>query len=554
MGLNITAKQFIKKAEELKSARCNFDEEFQKCGNYFRPLRADQTTEKSKGDKSNFREIYESYPINAVKTLKSIIIGVFFNRSITPINLEPVNKQLKENIFVKQWLDDFVKMMLGVMFNPRSGFERSFSSAIDDEIVLGTMATHIKEGRKHAVKYETLNIKNYLISEDDEGDLNYIVLKYKMTAEQIMAKWGNNDGATIPEKIRESAVKKPLKEYPLQLHIYDRKERDKRKDDQLNKPIGGCWVCETFKVKIEEIGFNSMPVAIGRSEVATGETYGTARASIAYADASQANVMSKNQNEAQELALRPPLAINGNTDKRLNLRAGGLNYPEQKSLRAGVRFAEQIITTGNLGSNEESKDKKMQSIKEIFFLDKLKIFDDPRATATQVLEKRAESFRIMGDFISGIVEYTEQLLDRTFNILLSKIYLKDKNGNFILREQNIFQQEMPKELQGQELKINYINPITQSQRLTESTSIEKLMTNALVLAKAKPDILDNINFDKVIAKYSTNLGVDPDLQLDEDEVMKIREEREEQLKQQQSLEQENIAVDTATKAKQGGIL
>lgn len=548
------AKELLQKAQTLSAERANFETEWQNVADIFRPVKSNITVDKSKGDKENITRLYESAPINFVHQLKSIIIGVFFNRSIKPISITAVTEEVNEDQEVKDWITEFTDMVLRVMFNPKSGFERALSEAVADDIVFGTIATFIEEGKKFPVKYHTLNIKNFLIAENDEGEADYVIIKHKMTARQIISKWENKD-ANIHEKILQAYEKNPFQEFDLQLHIFPRKERDKSKIDILNKEIVGFWVDEKHQTIIQEIGWDSMPVAIGRSEKSTNEVYGTSRAMIGLPDARQINEMSRQYNEATEKALNPPLSLNATNIKRVNLRPGALNRFEQKSLPVGRAAIEQILTIGNIPLTQDLITRKEQNIREIFFLDKLKIFDDARATATQILELRAETFRIMGDFIYGIIDYTEQLLTRTFDILFNKIYIKNADGNFELIENDLFQKEIPDLLlKNPELKINYQNPITQSQRLNESASIEKLMAGVLNLAQAQPEIIDNIDFDKLVRKSADILGIDPDIIKNPVIVKKEREQRQSQIEQQQAMEQEQMAVETASKAKQSNLI
>jgi hypothetical protein len=548
------AKELIQKTQTLSGERANFESVWQDVANIFRPIKSNITIKRSSGEKAHITELFESAPINCVSNLKSIVIGVFFNRSIKPISITAATEEINEDQEVKDWISEFTKMLLDTMFNPSSGFERALSEAVADDIVFGTMATFIEEGKTFPIKYYTQDIKNFLISENDEGEVDYIILKHRLTARQILSKWKDTD-AQISQKIIEANQKNSFEQFDLQLHIFPREKKSRNKIDILNKDIAGFWVDEKHQLIIQEIGWDSMPVAVGRSEKATDELYGTSKAMIALADARQINQMSRQINELTEIAGKPPLNVNANYSKKINLRPGAINRPDQKQLPAGRAAIEQILTVGNIPLTQDLIERKERNIREVFFLDKLKIFDDPRATATQVLELKAEYFRIMGEFILAVVHYTEQMLNRTFDILFNKIYIKNAEGKYELSQNNLFQKEIPDLLlKNTQLKINYQNPITQSQKLNESVSIEKLMAGVMSLAQINPEIIDNINFDIIVRKTADILGVDPDIIKNPILVKKEREARQEQAEQQQAMEQEQMAVETASKAKQSQLI
>lgn len=545
------AEQLLKKSETLKGNRNNFETVWQSVADIFRPTKANIVTDKSKGDKSNIFKQYESMPSVAVSTLKSIIIGVLFNRSIKSISLESVDEETNETQEVAEWLNDYADMLLKNMFDPKSGFERALSEAVADDITIGTIATFIEKGKNFPIKYHTLDIANFYVAESSEGDVDYLVIKSCKTARQAVQEWGNKEGATLNEKVREIAEKTPFQELEFELHIMPREERDKSKSDKLNKAIAGFWIDKNHKSIIEELGWDSMPAAIGRSEKATNEDYGTSRAMYALADAYQINEMSKQINVLTELAGKPPLNVNANYNEQLNLSAGALNYPDQKSLRSGNSAVEQIITVGSVPLNLDIMMRKENNIRETFFLDKLKIFDNPNATATQVLELRAESFRIMGDFTTGLIDYLDQVLDRTSSVLFSQIY--DINYNLI-EGNGLFNKPLPDALiQNPKIKVNYINPITQSQKMTESASIDKLINDVGLIAEFKPDVLDLVNSDQVVRKKREILDIDPEILYDKARVSNTRRQRQEQEQQQQDLMQEQELVNTAATARKAGL-
>lgn len=545
-------KELLRKAETLKSRRANFETEWQNVADIFRPIKADITVSRTPGDKTHIKRLYESFPIVAVGTLKSIVIGVFFNRSIKPIKIVSPDEEINNDSEVSKWLSDFTDMMLGKMFNPLSGFERAFSEAVSDDISFGTMSTFVEKSDKFILKYHTLNIKDFLIAESRDGDVDYVVIRSKKTARQIIQEWGNGKG-NINNNIIKAAEKDPFKEFDIQLHIFPREERDKAKIDLLNKPIAGIWIDETHGNIIQEIGWDTMPVAVGRSEKSSNEVYGTSRAMMALADARQLNQMSKDSNLARELALRPPLAINANFNKRINLSPTALNYPDQKALASGRPAVEQMITVGNIGAVDTEMARKEQNIREAFFLDKLKIFDNPNATATQVLELRAESFRIMGDFILSLIDYMDQLLNTTFDTLFREVY--DVNNNFALLPNNLFQQELPEALrENPDLKVNYINPITQSQQLTESSTIDKFITDIANAAQLDPEVLDLVNMDEAVRKKRQILNIDPDIIRSKLDVQRIRLGRKQQVAQEQEAQDAERVVAGAAQAKQAGLI
>ena len=376
-----------------------------------------------------------------------------------------------------------------------------------------------------------------------------------MEAKQIVSKWDKI--GEIHEDIRKSAEKDPYKKFDIQLHIYPRSNRDKAKIDRLNKAYEGVWIDVKNKVIIEEVGWDVMPIAIGRSEKAIGEVYGTSRAMMALPDAKQLNLIWKQYVDSVELVLRPPLTLNADFEGRINLSPGALNKAKQNASYAGRAAIEPILTVGNINGTLDLVQEKVARLREIFFLDKLKIMDNPNATATQVMELRAESFRIMSSIATSMQEYLDGLLARTFDILFRKSFaVNDLDGgqsSFTPLPDAIFSELPDKLKEAPDLKVNFINPINQAQQITELNSIDVLIQTTLTLAQASPGVMDVVNFDNVLRKKTSILNIDPELVNDKESVDQMRQARQEAQQKQQDLEQAQLQSSAAKNYKDAGV-
>ncbi len=533
-------KEIIKKSQSLKANRTNWVTTWQQLAEIFDPKNATFKQERAKGDKKRITDVYESQPMLSANTLKSIVVSLFFNRNINPIQFTTIDKEIIEQEGVKEWIESFTDVILNEMFKSKSNFEISFSQAILDLIIYGTSGTFIQKGSKTNLNYKTISVKNFLISEDSEGFVDCVVLSYKMTKKQLLDKWGEDKDARLSDKIRNE--KDENKEFDIELIIYLRERYNKEKLDQLNMPIAGKWYEVDKQSEIKEVGFSQFPFAVARSEKATQEIYGTSRGLLAYADSSQVQEISKQHNNLVEKKASPPLVVDGEAfDDPINLRASALNY-RKSNIDSSRSPVEPMVVVGDIREDENLMMRKLNTIEKVFFLDKLKIFDDPRATATQVLELRAESFRIMGEFAVGIMQFTEDLLNSTFDIIYKKVY--DENGQLII-DNPLFKKELPEELKGKQLKITYNNPVTQSQKMNQATMIEKFIGNVSNLAQVQPQVLDLIDFDKITKKYGDILDIDAHLYKDDIEVQNQRNERAEQQQKMQDLEKANATSQIA---------
>ena len=545
--------KLLKNAESLEGSKSNFLSLFQDISDIFRPVKSDITSKKTAGDKSVFDYIFDSYPILAVETFASILSGVLTNKSSRWFEIKAVDDEINENQEVSEWLSKSTDGMWSKMYNSQSRFEQSILEAFKDIASFGTAATMTEEGRDFDLNYITHHIKNYLISENQEGKIDSVVIKADFTALQAMQKWGDNNHKAI----QEIAKNRPHEKFSFQLHIYPRENRDLNKIDIANKKFEGVWLDVANKAIVEELGWDSFPLAVGRSEKSTDELYGTSRAMIALPDARQLNIMQKQYNESVELTLKPPMIVNADFDGRINLSPMALNKAKSNSMSSGRSAIEPIKLIGQLNYTLELIQEKKKSIQEIFFLDKLKIFDNPNATATQVLELRAEGFRIMSSVATSIQEYLDSILDRTFDILFRKSFavndLENGNSSYNLLPGAVFPELPDLMKQAPELKITFINPINQSQQITELNSLDVILQTVSSISQLNPNSMDVINFDEILRKKGNILTVDPKIINDDKTVADIRQQRQQVQDQQMALQNEQNKAVALKDYKQAGI-
>jgi hypothetical protein len=95
----------------------------------------------------------------------------------------------------------------------------------------------------------------------------------------------------------------------------------------------------------------------------------------------------------------------------------------------------------------------------------------------------------------------------------------------------------PEELQGSELKIEYISMLAQAQKAVSTGSIERLFSFVGNLAAANPAVLDKIDMDEGVDIYADLLGAPPSVVVPDEEVQRNRDARAAQAAQAARAEQ-----------------
>lgn len=555
------SEQIIKELEKIDSAfkavKTNYESNWQDTAKYFRPTKTDITQKKTDGDQQDVFTLFDSVSYVALNNFANILNGTLTNKATPWFDLKVEDEEIAEDDEVLKYLADTTKKIWNELYNSKSNFENAHQENLKDFGCFGNCAMKIEEGKSSIVNFSSLHIRTYNIGQNEEGKVDTVVISQEMTAQQIITKF--QELGQISENIKKAGENEPNKKFEIKLYVMPRKDRDPTKIDSGNMPYVGYWVDVEAKKLIQEIGFNSFPIAVARGEKSSGEIWGTGLALLALPDARSLNRMWKDYFEATEKSLRPPLVVNAQFEKQLNLSPLFLNYT--KSPVAYGRAVEPIVDTKGLQPTVELINGKQESIRKIFFLDKLVVLDDPRATATQILELRAESYRIMGSIATSLQEYLEDILSRVFDIMFRKSYAED--GNFTLLP-NAILNELPNKLTGQideatgqkifpRIKAEFINPITQAQRSNKNNSIDAFAMSVINLAQINPAILDTVNFDKMVNVKADILQIDPALIRNDAEVEQIRNERQQQQAQQQQLINANAEAQALKTANEAGL-
>ncbi len=137
--------------------------------------------------------------------------------------------------------------------------------------------------------------------------------------------------------------------------------------------------------------------------------------------------------------------------------------------------------------------------------------------------------RVHGEFLKGLV-------DRSFDQMVAP--RPDLPFGLL--------PEPPKELEGKELKIEFISSLAIAQRAVATGSIERLTSFVGGLVElGYENVRDKFDADQAVDEYGALIGVPPRLVVPDDAVAEIRQAREAERQKQLELEQQAQQVATA---------
>jgi hypothetical protein len=258
---------------------------------------------------------------------------------------------------------------------------------------------------------------------------------------------------------------------------------------------------------------------------------------VSYSDIKMVNDMAKTLIRASQKVVDPPLVLpHDGYLLPIKYGPGALNFRIKGAANDEIK---PLIQNVNLPIGLEVINDYRNTIRKNYFVDLFLLLADPARkdmTATEVMQRVEEKMLILSPVLGRLMnEFLDPLINRTFAILW-------RSGKLL---------PPPPELQGMPYEIEYISPLARSQKLDQMKSINNFLTIVMQMAQAKPDVLDNVNEDAIVADIQDLYGVDPKYVRDEKEVEAIRAARTQALAQQQQanmLQQGTETVETATQA------
>mgnify|MGYP000564787440 FL=1 len=282
---------------------------------------------------------------------------------------------------------------------------------------------------------------------------------------------------------------------------------------------------------LRESGYRSFPVMAPRWETTGEDVYGTSPAMDALGDCKALQLLEKRKAQIVDKIVDPPMkGPSSLSNQRVSLLPGDVTYVDGPN---AATFAPAIEINPQAAAVVAAEIQVTEGrVEKAFYADLWLLLSqsDGRMTATEVVERREEKLLQLGPVMERLQdELLDPLLQRVLEILFATKRLPPP----------------PRELQGRDVRIEYISIMAQAQKLLGTTAVERFTTFVGNLATAVPAALDKLNIDTTIDEYGRMLGVPPTTIRGDDEVAQLRADRAQQQAQAQQLAAAQAAAGTA---------
>lgn len=499
-------------------------------------------TDVNKGGKKN-SSILDNTATLSARTLASGMMAGITSPARPWFRLSPNDPGMKEFAPVKNWLAQVEKLLLEIF--ARSNIYSALHSSYGELGTFGSSPIFIQEDFEDVIRAYPFTVGSYYLANNERLKVDTIYRKIPMTVIQVVSKFGINN---VTQATRTLYERKQFQQWVTVVHAVEPNlSRDISKIDNRNMSTRSDYWEEGSgnDLYLSRGGFEENPIVTPRWDVLGNDVYGRSPGMDALGDVKQLQVQQRKKAKGIAKQIDPPMVGSSSLEgKPSNTLPGGVTYTDITATGAGFTPAYQI--NFNLNDLKEDIYETQTRIKRAFYEDLFLMLaqsDRRQITAREVEEKHEEKLLMLGPVMERLNdELLDPLIDRTFNIAMRAGILPP----------------IPKELEGSDLKVEYISIMAQAQKLVGTSGLERLAGFAGQLAQFDPSVLDKIDGDQMIDEYSDMLGTPPGVVNSDEEVEEMRQAQQAQAQRQQQLDMAGQVAATAKTAgdvnTEGGLL
>ncbi len=530
---------------ECRAAKSNYDGHWsnlhRSIGEYFIPQKSAINAIKPPSTEEYSQGIFDNTAINASQVFAAgcydyMVAGDFFAWDAPRINgKEPTQT-------AKDWYAECTQ--IGQELLAASNWDVKVQEHIYDRTTFATGYLQLEKGKNSFYNFKTVDVGSFYPQQNSDNEIDRVCINYKMTPSQVVDRFGI-DNVSEDTKVK---FNDPNTRYTHKVDVWqkiaprDAYDRDPKRIDPLNKPYKSCWVEEIAKHALLESGYDDRPFVVSRFASWGNQEFGWSPAMLVLpANRTLQDVM-KSLVQIGEILVWPRTIVPESLIDVVAWEAGGVtvypdtatNKPEEWGRPTGYPEGERLV------------ESLREQIKESFHVRLFQALSDStrQKTATEVLqiaEEKLVNFR--PTFARFNNETLAPLLKRCFVMALREGKFPPAPEDVIETDVNTGEKSIP------EPKPVYVSKIANAMKMLDNRELMEFQNQIQGLLALNPALLgDNYDLDKLIREIGDNMGIDPDLKIEEEARDEMRAAAAAQQQAAMQLQMAQVGAETAKTA------
>lgn len=522
----MTRQAALKRWKALETERSSWDATNQAVAGLFAPYVGRYDRNPNEGYRRD-QKVLDSTTMQVVRDMAAGMSAGLSSKSMPWFAFTLEDRELAANHSVKLWLDTVTDLIRAIF--AKSNIYDGLNYSYVHQGVVGTYCSMIVPDFENVLWEYPFVAGEYCIACDDKDRPATVARKFKRTVENIVQSFGTSKCSSTVRRLYDQGK---YEHHVDVLHIVEpRRDRNPGSPLAKDKAWSSCYYEYNGdgEQPLRESGFDDFPGVCPRWEREPGDAYGRSPAWMALGDAAELQDTRKSRNEAIALQSRPPVIVPPGLSEVHELLVPGGVIPGNAATDKVVSAYQVPLRVDH---TQLAIDDLRNLIRDALFVDvftPLMMMQRKNMTATEVAQIQSEALLMAGPVLDRQErENLRKRVDLAFIYVLKADLLPP----------------IPEELQGQELKIEFVSMLSQALKARRAAGNERLLTTVGVLAQTQPGVLDNVDYDYAVNALSDDYGADPRILIAGEKVSLVREQRAQQQMQQQAMEQQAIQAKT----------
>ncbi len=521
--------QLNKQLSQLKAERLSFEPHWRELSDFTRPRSTRFTaSEVNRGDRRNSK-IIDPAAVMAARTLSSGMMSGITSPARPWFRLATPDRDLMDYGPVKLWLET-VEQRMNEVFN-RSNLYQSLPLMYEDLGTFATGAMAVVADPQRVIRTVPFPTGSFYIANSADLSVDTAVREFSMTVRQVITEFGTD---AVSDTVKSQWNSGQYGQWVNVVHaVYPNLDRQTGKLEAKHKAYKSVYyeATSTDDKLLRESGYDEFPIMAPRWEVNGEDVYGSScPGMVALGSVKALQLLQRRKAQMIDKITNPPLQAPASIkSQRISTIPGGISYLPMADVNNQIKPLFQIPANGTNGLLEDIQDTR-QIIDHAYFVDLFRMMQTVNTRSMPVeavAEMREEKLLMLGPVLQRLdSELLDKLINRTFSVMA---------------ENNLLPVP-PDEMQGMQLKVEYISVMAQAQKAIGVSSIERFIGFTSGIGQFSPDALDKINVDETIDAYAASIGVPPSVVATNEQVAQIREQRAQQQAMAQQMQMAQAAV------------
>lgn len=475
----------------------------------------------------------DGYGIRAARTLAYGMQSGLSPSSMPWFKLITTDPDLIEFQSVKEWLADVEKLIY--LFLADIGFYDATKITYGELGCFGIGAGALIEHDEYIAVPHTMTAGEYAIALDDGNRAAHLYREVSLSVGQAMNMFGN----AVSKQVKDAYDRG---DHAMLVRCVHAIEKNSEYDPRIlagprAQEYRSVWweVGNPDKSQLlRESGYRSKPFWAPRWDVTGSGTYSDSAPGFnALPDLRELQLAARRRGRIRDYAERPPMkAPSGLSATILKLDPGSITYADAASLE-GLGPIMQVDYRMVQAIREDQYELR-EDVGAHFYNDLFRAISEREGIQPlndlETSLRNEEKYTQLGPVVDRVnTEMLEVAIDRAYDIL-------DRSGSI---------PPAPKELQGQPLHIDFVSMLTQAQRASANTAIERAARFVGYVAGMFPEAAIKFDAEQAIDEFATGTGTPPRIIRSDEIVDKMKQDMAQQQQQAQMAQMAGPAKDAA---------